>query len=281
MKHVYELSDLKDRAPELFGIPTGTALDRMFYKIETKRGKPRKVPLGGVPARAVLNITGVPDTGKSLLVEQFALTQAGAGYRLLYVSTESPAPFLYTSLKSRAEAMGIDFQEAEKNIFVIDATSEPELRENTRALIDTMEYAIREKRINNTVMDSITALYEHKEMMTRSIVRTVFNFLKEQGQTAMVVSQKRSSQSPDSAEAAGGLAVAHIVDGTVVLDKRLIETKWDTSYYGLPPGTVLRTIRIDGCRVAPHDTRTWVFEITDEGLIDIKEPLSEFLSKRR
>ncbi len=278
---VYELRELKDRAPELFGIPTGTGLDRMFYKIEIKRGKPQKVPLGGIPARAVLNLTGVPDTGKSLLVEQFALTQAGSGYRVLYVSTESPAPFLYTSLKTKAEAMGLDFQKAERNIFVIDASSDPELRENPRALLDTMEYAIKEKDIKNAVIDSITALYEHKEMMARSIVRIIFNFLKSHGQTAMVVSQKRSSQAAESAEAAGGLAVAHIVDGTIVLDKKLIETKWDTAYYGLAAGSVLRTIRIDGCRVAPHDTQTWVFEITDEGLIDIKEPLSEFLAKRR
>ncbi|RME69503.1 MAG: KaiC domain-containing protein [Nitrospirae bacterium] len=278
---VYELRELKDRAPELFGIPTGTGLDRMFYKIEIKRGKPKKVPLGGIPARAVLNLTGVPDTGKSLLVEQFALTQAGSGYRVLYVSTESPAPFLYTSLKTKAEAMGLDFQKAERNIFVIDASSDPELREIPRALLDTMEYAIKEKDIKNTVIDSITALYEHKEMMARSIVRIIFNFLKSHGQTAMVVSQKRSSQAAESAEAAGGLAVAHIVDGTIVLDKKLIETKWDTAYYGLAAGSVLRTIRIDGCRVAPHDTQTWVFEITDEGLIDIKEPLSEFLAKRR
>lgn len=281
MKEVYELGQLKDRAPELFGIPTGTGLDRMFYKIEMEKGKPKKVPLGGIPARAVLNLTGVPDTGKSLLVEQFALTQAGAGYRVLYVSTENPAPFLYTSLKSKAEAMGIDFKKAERNIFVIDATADHELRENPRSLMDTMEYAINEKNIKNTVIDSITALYEHREMMARSIVRVFFNFLKTHGQTAMVVSQKRSSQAAESAEAAGGMAVAHIVDGTIVLDKKLLESKWDTSFYGLPPGSVLRTIRIDGCRVAPHDTQTWVFDITNEGLIDINEPLSEFLKKRR
>jgi len=281
MKGVYELGQLKEYAPELFGIATGTGLDKMFFKIEIKRGKPVKVPLGGIPVKAVLNLTGVPDTGKSLLVEQFALTQAGLGYKILYVSTENPAPFLYTSLKSKAEAMGLDFNTIEKNVFVIDATADTELRENPRALMDTMEYAINEKGIKNTVIDSITALYEHKEMMARSIVRVFFNFLKSQGQTAMVVSQKRSSQAAESAEAAGGLAVAHIVDGTIVLDKKLIESKWDTSYYGLPPGSVIRTIRIDGCRVAPHDTQTWVFEISEEGLIDIKEPLSEFLKKRR
>lgn len=281
MERLYRLDELKDRAPELFGIPTGTGLDNMFYKIGMDKGKPKKVPLGGIPAKAVLNLTGVPDTGKSVLVEQFALTQAGSGYRVLYVTTESPAPFLYASLKAKSEAMKIDFKQAEKNIFVIDASQDPELRENLRTLMDTMEYAITKKEIPNTVMDSITALYEHKEMIARSIVRIIFSFLKSHGQTAIVVSQKRSSQATDSAEAAGGLAVAHIVDGTIVLDKKLIETKWDATSYGLPPGSVLRTIRIDGCRLTAHDTRTWVFEITEHGLIEIIKPLSEFIQKRR
>jgi len=43
---------------------------------------------------------------------------------------------------------------------------------------------------------------------------------------------------------------------------------------------VLRTIRIDGCRLTGHDSRTWVFEITDLGLIEIIEPLNEFIKKR-
>ncbi|MCD6105857.1 MAG: KaiC domain-containing protein, partial [Thermoplasmata archaeon] len=70
-------------------------------------------------------------------------------------------------------------------------------------------------------------------------------------------------------------------DGTIVLDKQLIATRWDENTYGLPIGSVLRTIRIDGCRLSPHDTRTWVFEISDLGTIEIKEPLSEFIAKRR
>jgi KaiC domain protein len=277
MKKYYELSEIKPDSDRITGIPTGTGLDQMFYRIEFVNGTVRKVPLGGIPSYAVLNLTGIPDTGKSLLVEQFAITQANNGYKVLYVTTENPVSFLYVTLKSRAEAMDIDFKRLEKNIVVIDVTEDEELRDNPKALIDTMAYAIKEKKTKHTVIDSITALYEHKEMMARSIVRVFFNFLKKFHQTAIVVSQKRSSQAGESAEAAGGLAVAHIVDGTIVMDKKLIENKWESSYYRLPPGSVLRTIRIDGCRLAPHDTNTWVFDITPEGLIDIKAPLSKFI----
>ena len=76
------------------------------------------------------------------------------------------------------------------------------------------------------------------------------------------------------------MAVAHIVDGTIVLDKKLIETRWDVNLYGLPLGSVSRTIRIDGCRLCGHDSSTWVFEITEFGTINIICPLSEFIKRR-
>ncbi len=280
MYRYYELKDLESKAPKLFGIPTGTKLDEMFFRVEKEGDKYFKKPLGGIPHLAVMNITGVPDTGKSLLAEQFAITQANAGYKVLYVTVESPANFLYTAMKQRSEALGADFSKVESNIVVIDASESDELRENPKALMETMAYAIKEKKVTNTIIDSITGLYEHKEVMARQIVRQFFNFMKRYRQTGIFVSQKRSAQASESAEAAGGLAVAHIVDGTIVMDKKLVESRWDVKLYGLPIGSVLRTIRIDGCRIAPHDSRTWVFEISEVGTIEIISPLSEFIKKR-
>ncbi len=278
-KEFYELGELKAQAPKLFGIPTGTKLDEMFWKIEEENGELVKKPLGGIPHLSVINLTGVPDTGKSLLAEQFALTQAENGYKVLFVSVESPVNFLYSSMKSKAKYLGYDFEKIKKNVVVIDASVNDEFRENPKALLDTMAYAIKEKGITNVVIDSITGLYEHKEVMARQIVRKFFNFLKKWKQTGVFVSQKRSSQGSDTAEAAGGLAVAHIVDGTIVLDKKIIESRWDAKLYNLPLGSVIRTIRIDGCRLTGHDSRTWIFEITEGGTIDIISPLSEFLRR--
>ncbi len=276
----YELSELKERAPKLFGIPTGTKLDEMFWKVEIEGDKPVKKPLGGIPHLSIINLTGVPDSGKSLLAEQFALYQANEGYKVLFITVESPANFLYTSLKAKSAYLGMDLDRISKNIVVIDASENPELREDPRALMDTMAYAIREKKTTNVIIDSITGLYEHKEMMARQIVRQFFNFLKKWKQTALFVSQKRSAQGAETAEAAGGLAVAHIVDGSIVMDKKLIETRWDITTFKLPLGSVLRTIRIDGCRLTGHDTRTWVFEITEGGTINIISPLEEFIRRK-
>ncbi len=277
-KYVQDLRDVKD-SPNIFGIPTGTKLDEMFHRIVVEDGKFVRKPLGGIPSYSVINVTGVADTGKSLLAEQFALTQALRGYRVLFVTVESPVQFLHSSLKKRAELVGADFNKIEENITVIDASSEFELRENLSTLLNTMDYAIRTRKTSITIIDSVTGLYESKEMVARQIVRSIYNFLKSHRQTAMLISQKRSSQSSDTAEAAGGLAVAHIVDGTVVMSKKLIENKFDSSLYNLPIGSVLRTIRIDGCRMAPHDDNTYVFDINDAGFIEIKSKLHEFIRR--
>ncbi len=249
----------------------------MFYTVEydEKKDKFVKKPLGGIPHLAVINVTGVPDTGKSLLAEQFAVYQASRDYPVLFVTVESPANFLYAALKQRAQVLGLDFGKVEENVIVVDASQDAELRENMSSLLDTIAYAIRKKNTKNVVIDSVTGLYEHREVLARQIVRQLFNFLKKWKQTAILVSQKRSSQSSETAEAAGGLAVAHIVDGTIVMDKEVIASKWMANLYGKKIGEVIRTIRIDGCRLAPHDTRTYVFDIKDTGLIEIKGPLSE------
>jgi KaiC domain protein len=277
MAEFVELGELKATAPKLFGVPTKTKIDEMFFTIEENNGKFVKKPLNGIPYQSVINITGIPDTGKSLLAEQFAAVQADMGYKVLFVSVESPAPFLYTSLKQKANALNLDFSKLEKNIVVIDAAMNSDFREDTNALLKTMETAIESKHVTNVIIDSITGLYEHKEMLARQIVRIFFNFLKKHRQTGIFVSQKRSSQDLMSSEAAGGLAVAHIVDGTIVMGKEIVDSKWKASLYNKPFGSVLRTIRIDGCRITGHDDRTWIFEITEAGTINIEKPLEELV----
>ncbi len=280
-EEVYSMEELKDKAPRLFGIPSGVeGLDNLFFKVEIVNGKSIKKPLGGYPYLAVLNITGVADTGKSLMAEQFAVKQASLGYRVLFITVETPREFLVQSLRARAAAMNIPIEKVERNIFIVDAASNAKLREEVDLLLDTMAYAIREFDINSVIIDSITGLYEAKEVLARSIVRRVYNFLKKWHQTGLLVSQKRSASEELTAEAAGGYGVAHIVDGTIVLYKKLIISRYDMQTFNLPIGSVIRLMRIDGCRMTGHDTRTYVFEITDTGLVKIISPLDEYIKRK-
>jgi len=275
------LREAGKEAPKLEEVPTGVeGLDDLFFTSVVEGGKAKRVPLGGIPKYAVINITGVSDTGKSLLVEQFAVKRASEGERVVFITVESPAPFVAMALKERARAMGIeDISVIDENIVLIDAASYTVLRESLQTLLDTVAYAIKTYRADYTVIDSITGLYEAREMMARSVVRQIFNFMKKWYQTALFVSQKRSGHEELSAEAAGGYAVSHIVDCTMVMSKKLIITRYDESLYGRPIGEMVRLFRIDGCRMCGHDTDTHLMEITDLGLVKIGPSLKEVRKK--
>jgi KaiC domain protein len=273
---LYRLSDLEKKAPPLSGVPTGVpGLDALFYRLEWKEGKPQRVPLPGFPRYAVVHLTGVPDTGKSLAAEQFALTQAERNEKVLLVTVELPGPFLVQSLRERARAMGIDWGKVERNILLADCATHAELRDNVVALTSLIEGVVEREGVKHVVIDSVTGLYEGKEMMARGIVRKLYQTMKALYQTAVFISQKRSSHEETSAEAAGGYAVPHIVDCTIVFSKFTVASKQAASLYGAPVGDVVRTLRIDGCRLCGHDTRIHRLIIDEQGIVKVEEPLSK------
>jgi len=262
------------QAPKITGVPTGVeGLDELFFTVEIENGKPVKKSLGGIPAYAVFNVTGISDTGKSLFVEQFAVAQAARGEKVAFVTVESPAVFVAKGLEMRAVAMGHEPAKIEKNIVLIDAASHGSLRENVPDLLTTLAYVIKQYKVRFVVIDSVTGLYENKEVAARAIVRRLFNFMKKWYQTALFVSQKRSGHEELTAEAAGGYAVSHIVDGCFVFAKELVDSQYKSKMYGKQVGDIVRLFRIDGCRLSGHDTRTYIMEITETGLVKILSPI--------
>ncbi|MGK0689229.1 MAG: KaiC domain-containing protein [Aquificaceae bacterium] len=263
------------KAPKLYGVPTGVeGLDDLFFTSDIQDGKPVRKSLGGIPAYSVVNITGVSDTGKSLMVEQYAIKQASRGEAVAFITVEAPAHFVVTGLRERAKAMGIEFENVENNIILIDAASHGRLRDNIPDLLATLAHVIKTYKVRHTIIDSVTGLYEAKEMQARVVVRQLFNFMKKWYQTALFVSQKRSGHEELTAEAAGGYAISHIVDCSMVLSKDLILTPTQSKLYKKPIGEIVRLFRIDGCRLCGHDTRTHFMEITELGLVKIGPPLS-------
>lgn len=278
LNDVYSGSEAYKKAPVLKGIPTGIpGLDSLFYTVENENGKITKKSLNGIPAYSVFNITGISDTGKSLMVEQFAVKQAYENHKVIFVTVETPADFIAASLSLRATAMGLDFNKFGDNIIIVDAASSTRFRENLPDLLATMAHLIKKYKTEFVIVDSVTGLFETKEMLARAVVRQLFGFLKKWHQTALLVSQKRSGHEELTAEAAGGYAVGHIVDGTMVLSKELINSPFKAKLYKKEIGDVIRLFRIDGCRMCGHDTRTYLLEITDEGLVMIKEPISKLV----
>ena len=276
IESVSTIGELSEKIPKLEGIPTGVeGLDNLFFTTRWENGTAKQVPLGGIPRYAVLQVTGVADTGKSLLVEQFAVERARRGEACVFVTIESPGPFAAMGLRQRAQAMGVDFASIEDRLVLIDGASHSVLVSDLPTLFNTLAFAIKTYRAKAVVIDSVTGLYEAREMLARDIVRPLFTFLKKWHQTALLVSQKRSGHEALTAEAAGGYAVGHVLDGSLVLAKQTVTSAQQAKIYGVPIGETVRLFRIDGCRLCGHDTSTHVFEITPTGLVRIGPRLTD------
>lgn len=244
----------EDKDIPITPVKTNTILDNMFYKYENGQIK----TLGGIPKYNLLLLTGTNGTGKSLLSQQIT-NNISQKEKVIYLTTEVPASFVYSSLKrlpnfNRENIIIIDGQDS---IYDIDKT------------LNELITIIKESKAKFLIIDSITAYYEHLENKARIIVRKIYNILKKFYITGILINQKRSSHEENSSEGAGGYAVAHILDGTIVMMKKIIEKKWDEEFYGIEKGKMIRIIRIDDCRTTLHSTKEHLFKINPDGTIQI------------
>ena len=260
-------------APRIEGVPTGVpGLDELFFVAETRGGRLRVRPLPGFPRYAAVHVTGVSDTGKSLLAEQFALAQADRGEGVIFVTVENPAAFVSVGLAQRRQAMGLA-EAALDRIVIVDAARHAVLREDLAALGATLDVALGKIEARHLVVDSLTGLYEAREVAARQTVRWVYDYVKERKLTAVLTSQKRSSHEELSAEAAGGYVVSHVLDVTVVLAKKLVMSTAQARVWRAPLGELVRFLRVDGSRYSGHDTRTHFLEITPAGRLRVGPPV--------
>ena len=66
----------------------------------------------------------------------------------------------------------------------------------------------------------------------------------------------------------------------MVLSKEILLSASRARLFKKEVGDILRLFRIDGCRLCGHDTRIHLMEINELGLVEIKEPLVEYLRRK-
>ena len=264
------LRSFKDQSYKLEPVPTGVEnLGKLFFISYVSEGKVTTKILGGFPREAVINISGSSDTGKSLLAQQFTVANAQKE-KVIFLTTESPKETLVASLKRISQVKGIPLSSIENNIIIVDVSKSLGL--NYKVLLPKLELLVKRSKASFLVIDSLTALFEDREVMARTVTRAIYQMAKANRLTTLLISQKRED-SPFSAKSAGGLAIGHIVDCNILLSKIVISSNFERSLYGKDIGEVIRTLRIDGCRLCGHASRTFIVEIDRLGLIKVVGPL--------
>ncbi len=255
----------------LVGLSTGTFLDSMFI---TPEGK----PLNGVPIVGQFALTGLPGAGKSILVEEITVRVAGSGRRVLFATAEdtwksvTPRFDLQSRLKQKAEILRLDWRKIMDNLFVLDTVAFPELRDwNTFA--ETYRYVVEDEKIELAIIDSVTVLEAYRGALKYRVMELArYNQL--HGVTCLYVNQ-RSAEMWDTYEMAGGIGLAHNLDGTILVDYGRVY--WQDQQVDLEAkrGEFVRIARVLDCRMCNFERRRLRIDISPDGFVKSLEPESE------
>ena len=262
-----------DAAPEakkpLIGLSTGTFIDQLFLT-------PEGETLNGVPICGQFAITGLPGAGKSILVEEIAVRMAADGRKVLYATAEdtwksaTPRFDLQSRLKQKADILGLDWSKIMENLYVLDTVLYPDLRDWS-TFAETYRYVVERERIELAIIDSVTVLEAYRGALKYRVMELArYNQL--HGVTGLYVNQ-RSAERWDSYDMAGGIGLAHNLDGTLIVDYGRIY--WEDQKVDLEAnrGEFVRIARVLDCRMCNFERRRIRIDITPEGFIRALEPI--------
>lgn len=262
-----------DEAPEakkpLVGLQTGTFVDQLFLT-------PEGETLNGVPICGQFALTGLPGAGKSILVEEIAVRVAAAGKRTLYATAEdtwksaTPRFDLQSRLKQKADILGLDWNKIRKNLYALDTVVYPELRD-WGTFAETYRYVVEKEKIELVVIDSVTVLEAYRGALKYRVMELArYNQL--HGVTGLYVNQ-RSSERWDGYDMAGGIGLAHNLDGTIIVDYGRIY--WQDQQVDLAAGRgeFVRIARVLDCRMCNFERRRIRIDVTPEGFLRAIEPI--------
>jgi len=253
----------------LVGLSTGTFIDQLFLT-------PEGETLNGVPICGQFAITGLPGAGKSILVEEIAVRVAAAGKKTLYATAEdtwksaTPRFDLQSRLKQKADILGLDWNKVRENLYVLDTVVYPELRDWS-TFAETYRYIVEKEKIELVILDSVTVLEAYRGALKYRVMELArYNQL--HGVTGLYVNQ-RSAERWDSYDMAGGIGLAHNLDGTVIVDYGRIY--WEDQKVDLEAGRgeFVRIARVLDCRMCNFERRRIRIDITREGFLRAMEPI--------
>ncbi|MFQ6094579.1 MAG: RAD55 family ATPase [Candidatus Bathyarchaeia archaeon] len=248
---------------ELIALPTGTFLDDLFL---TPEGK----PLGGLPICGQFAITGLPGSGKSILVEEIAVRASSPGRKVLFVTAEdtwkSPTPRfdLQSRMKQKADILGLDWESIRENLFILDTVLYPELRDWNN-FAETYRYVVEKEGIELAIIDSVTILEAYRGALKYRVMELA-RYNQIHGVTGLFVNQ-RSAETWDSYGMAGGIGLSHNLDGTIIVDYGRVYWMDQQVDLEMKRGEFVRIARILDCRLSNFERRRVRIDITPEGFI--------------
>jgi len=261
-------STVEEAQKTLIALPTETFIDYLFFAPDGK-------PLKGLPVVGQFALTGLPGAGKSILAEEIAVNVSSAGKKVLYATAEdtwqssTPRFDLQSRMKQKADFLERDWNKIQENLFVLDTVMFPELRDwNTFA--ETYRYVVEKEKIDLAIIDSVTVLESYRGALKYRVMELA-RHNQMRGVTCVYVNQ-RSRESWDTYEMAGGIGLAHNLDGTIIIDYGRVYWQDQQTDLEVKRGEFVRIARVLDCRMCNFERDRIRVDITKEGLVRPVEP---------
>ena len=255
----------------LEALSTGTFIDHLFFTHEGKS-------LNGLPVVGQFALTGLPGAGKSILTEEIAVNVSSSGKKVLYTTAEdtwqsaTPRFDLQSRMKQKADLLKRDWDTIRKNLFVLDTVMFPELRDWNN-FAETYRYVMERENIDLAIIDSVTVLESYRGALKYRVMELArLNQIK--GVTCIYVNQ-RSKESWDTYEMAGGIGLAHNLDGTIIIDNGRVYWQDQQTDLEVKRGEFVRIARILDCRMCNFERERVRVDITKDGFVRPVKPSKE------
>jgi KaiC/GvpD/RAD55 family RecA-like ATPase len=243
---------------------TKTFIDSFFLTNELK-------PMEGTPKVAQIGFVGLPDSGKSIILQEIALRLA-EHHKVCFVTSEDAFETgtdrfdLQARMKLKADKMGLDWNAIKQNLYVLDTVVKSQLR-LWDSLITTYRNLVETEKVEFLLFDSLTLIEDYRSAIKYRLLELVrYNQL--HNVTGFYISQ-RATEDADKFGMAGGIGLSHIFDVVFAIDYQKVwsgdaQMKLDM---GVKQGETVRFIRCLKCRLCGFDTRYRRLEITQDGFL--------------
>jgi len=251
------------------GFKTYTFLDKMFLNVIG-------VSLDGLPFASNAILTGLPNSGKTLLVMEVALRVAESGKKVAYVTSEkifrvdNARYDLESQMREMAGTLNLDWLKIVDNLFVIDTVKFAKLRDWTN-FISTYRSLVELKKIDLVLIDSMTLLEEARGALKYRVLE-LMRYNQTHGLTSIMINQ-RAIEEADTLAMAGGIALSYAVDVVMALDYKKVSS-WDAQIKldtGAKQSETVNFFRVLKCSLSKFDAHYKAYEITQQGQVKLKD----------
>ena len=262
---ILQPSDISEKK-ELTGFKTHTFLDLLFIDENSNC-------LNGIPNGSQTGIVGVAGSGKSILIEEIAVQVANEGKKVLLVSSEdifisNTSRFdLQSRLMQKAKILGLNWDTIKENLYVLDAISNPRLRE-WDFFAEIYRYAYETREFELALIDSITMLESYRGALKYRLME-LSRYNQVRGVTAIYVNQ-RASEDFDKLSIAGGIGLAHGLDANIIIDLGRTYFSDQTAHLG-KRGTIVNMCRVTDCRLCSFIREHIPLTITNQGFLRLTD----------